>query len=117
MLVNYVGPLCAGIHHPALEGYDLKRFSPSCYLVEISQCAGINGPLIEGDVLVVDEQRIPQHDDLVVAVVDDEQRIYRTFRIGGGLMLIPTSGRSGSFPAQASRLRGVVVSQARRYVA
>jgi len=115
MQVNYVGPLCLGIDHPALEGYDTSRFGPSCYLVEVPEQAGVSGPLMEGDVLIVEEGRVPQHDDLVIAQVEDEQCLFHAFRIGGGLLLVPPLDRSGSLPARRSDLRGVVVSQARRY--
>ncbi|MCK0745453.1 hypothetical protein [Chromohalobacter nigrandesensis] len=40
--------------HPAMRGYDVSQFSSGCYLVEVSEDAGVEGPIIEGDVLVVD---------------------------------------------------------------
>ncbi|MBS9403685.1 hypothetical protein KG088_08580 [Halomonas sp. TRM85114] len=55
MRVNYLGPLCTGIGHPALAGYDLTRFAPTCYQFEVSGETGAAGPLREGDLLVVDE--------------------------------------------------------------
>lgn len=115
MQLNYLGPLIAGIDHPALRGYDMKQFSPSCYVVEVGEEAGVDGPLIEGDVLVVDEGRVAQHNDLVVAEVEEGQRLFQAFRIGSSLMLVPPRDRSGSFRARQELLRGVVVSQARRY--
>ncbi len=115
MRVNYLGPLCAGISHPALEGYDLKRFKPTCYLVEVSEEAGVVGPLMEGDLLVVDEQKPAQHADLVIVEVEGEQRLFNSHRIGGRVRLIPTAGPRESLWARQSDLRGVVVSQARRY--
>ncbi|GHE20132.1 hypothetical protein [Halomonas urumqiensis] len=114
MRVNYLGPLCGGISHPALEGYDLTYFTPSCYLVEVSDEAGVEGPVIEGDVLVVDESRVAQHADLVV-VEREGLRLFNSHRIGGQIRLIPPMDRSGSFPARQSDIRGVVVRQARRY--
>ncbi|ABE58763.1 hypothetical protein [Chromohalobacter israelensis] len=66
MRVHYVGPLVADLDHPAMRGYDASQFPSSCYLVEIGDDGGIEGPLIEGDVLVVDEQRPAGHADLVV---------------------------------------------------
>ncbi|SFH34975.1 LexA family protein [Modicisalibacter xianhensis] len=116
MRVTYLGPLIAGLQHPALHGYDLSHFSPSCFLVEVKEGAGLDGPLIEGDMLVVDEGRTPQHNDLVIALVEEEQCLFHAFRIGGSLLLIPPRGRDGAVPARWVDLRGVVVSQARRYV-
>src|SRR5690554_504891 len=114
MRVNYLGPLCAGMH-PAMEGLNLKQFRASCYLVEVSEEAGVNGPIMEGDLLVVDEARPVTHADLVVAELDGEQRLFHTHRIGGAYRLLPTAGPRESVLARISDLRGVVVSQARRY--
>lgn len=113
MRVNYLGPACMDIEHPALEGLDAVALSPSCYLVEVSEEAGVDGPLIEGDVLVVDEARRAQHADLVVVEMEGEQRLYRSHRIGGGLRLLPTVGPRVSIVAGPTNLRGVVVRQAR----
>lgn len=117
MRVNYLSPVCLGIDHPALEGYNLSRFRPTCYLVEVSEDAGIGGPLVEGDLLVVDEQKTAQHDDLVVMELDSEQRLFRCHRIGGRMRLVPTAGPKESFWARQSDLRGVVVSLVRHSAA
>jgi len=114
MRVNYLGPLVAGMH-PAMDGLNLKQFKSSCFLVEVSEEAGVSGPIMEGDLLVVDEARPVQHADLVVAEMDGEQRLFRTHRIGGAYRLLPTAGPRESVLARISDLRGVVVSQARRY--
>ncbi|KAA0011178.1 hypothetical protein F0A17_13720 [Billgrantia pellis] len=114
MRVNYLGPLCAGMH-PAMEGLNIRQFPPSCFLVEVSAEAGVSGPIMEGDLLIVDEGRSVSHADLVVAELDGEQRLFRTHRIGGAYRLLPTAGPRHSVIARASDLRGVVVSQARRY--
>ncbi|SDG22178.1 hypothetical protein SAMN05216571_106155 [Onishia taeanensis] len=116
MRVNYLGPVCMGIEHPALDGYDLTRFGLSCFLVEVSAEAGVAGSLIEGDLLVVDEQKPAQHDDLVIVEVEGEQRLFSSLRVGGRLRLIPTAGPRESIWARQAQLRGVVVRQARRYM-
>ncbi len=77
---------------PALGGYDLSQFAPSCYLVGVGEEAGVSGPVIEG-----------------------EQRLFKGHRIGGRIRLMPTAGPRESIWARQSDLRGVVVSQARRY--
>lgn len=114
MRVNYLGPLCMGIDHAALEGQNASAYGASCYLVEVSPEAGVDGPLIEGDVLVVDEARPAQHDDLVIVEVDGEQRLFNSLRVGGQLRLIPTAGPRESIWARQAELRGVVVRQARQ---
>lgn len=112
MKVTYIGPLCAGVEHPALAGIDLKQLSPSCYLVEVSDEAGVNGPIIEGDVLVVDEARPVEHADLVVVETGEGLSLYRSHRIGGGYRLMPAGGGQGHF-ARAQECRGVVVQALR----
>ncbi|OAZ99738.1 hypothetical protein [Halomonas sp. G11] len=57
MRVTYLGPAVVGIDHPAVAEMDRRKFTPSCFLVEISEEAHPGGPLMEGDVLVVDEAR------------------------------------------------------------
>ncbi|MCK0744128.1 hypothetical protein [Chromohalobacter nigrandesensis] len=116
MRVNYLGPLIKrrGATHPAMRGYDISQFPPGCYLVEVSEDAGVEGPIIEGDVLVVDEQRPAQHADLVVMDWQGETLLFSSHRIGGRLRLMPTAGPRESLWARQSDLRGVVVSQARR---
>ena len=114
MQVRYIGPLCRGMKHPALEGYDLSKFAPTCFLVEVSEEAGVDGTLIEGDLLVVDEGKVVQHADLVIVEREGQHQVYSSHRIGGGFRAIPFFGREG-FSIKQSEVRGVVVSQARRY--
>jgi SOS-response transcriptional repressor LexA len=113
MRVTYLGPAALGHTHPALEGQEVRQYPPSCYLVEVSAEAGVDGPVIEGDVLVVDEARAPGHADLVVAEVEGEQRLFRAHRIGGTFRLLPMAGPRISLAARPRDLRGVVVRQAR----
>lgn len=92
-----------------------QRFRPSCYLVEVSEGAGVGSPLMEGDLLVVDEQKPARHADLVVVEMDGEQRLFSSLRVGGRLRLIPAAGPRESIWARPAQLRGVVVRQARGY--
>ncbi|WP_110710513.1 hypothetical protein [Salinicola sp. CR57] len=115
MQVQYLGPLMMGLGHPALAGYDLGSFPPSCFAVELKEGAGFDGPLIEGDVLIVDEDRMIGNEDLMIAKVEGEHLLVRAWRIGGRVRLIPLHGRESLF-AREEMLLGVVVSQARRYL-
>ncbi|SDJ88676.1 S24 family peptidase [Billgrantia gudaonensis] len=110
MRVNYLGP-CLVVDHPAVEAMERCR-RPSCYLVEVSDEAGVEGPIIEGDVLVVDEAQPVQHADLVVVEVESQLRLYRSHRIGGAFRLVPACGGQG-MTAKPAECRGVVVHRAR----
>lgn len=114
MHVQYLAPLCLGLNHPTLRDYDLSRFSSDCYAVSIGEGAGVDGPLMEGDVLIVDEARVPSHGDLVLAEVESEQQLFHYWRPGYRTLLRPVNG-SRSHHAQADCLKGVVVSLFRQY--
>lgn len=116
MRVTYLGPMLLGTDHPVLEGVDVRRFPSSCFLVEVSDGSGVSGPLMEGDVLVVDEARTIGHADLVVAEVEQEYRLFHSHRIGGRFRLLPTAGGQGHF-ANVQHCRGVVIRQTRMYAA
>ncbi|MDN3562128.1 hypothetical protein [Vreelandella neptunia] len=112
MRLTYLGPMAMGIEHPALDGVDCAAYSPNCFAVEATSEAGVHGPVIEGDVLLVDESRSLGHDDLVVVEMDDALHLYKTFRIGPRFRLLPPNGGTGVM-ATARMVRGVVVHQAR----
>ena len=84
--------------------------------MELREGAGFDGPLIEGDVLIVDESRMVSNEDLAIAKLEGEHLLARGWRIGGRVRLVPLRGRESLF-AREDMLLGVVISQARRYVA
>ncbi|WP_447042551.1 hypothetical protein [Vreelandella sp. H-I2] len=112
MRVNYLGPAMVGVEHPAVAEMDRRKFSPSCFLVEISEEARPGGPWMEGDVLVVDEARSFGHADLVVAEVEGVYRLFKAHRVGSRCRLLPTNGGQGCF-VTVQQFKGVVVRQAR----
>lgn len=84
--------------------------------MELREGAGFEGPLIEGDVLIVDESRMVSNEDLAIAKLEGEHLLARVWRIGGRVRLVPLRDRESLF-AREDMLLGVVISQARRYVA
>lgn len=117
MKLTYLGPALPGHNHPALEDLATWRLPSSCYLVEVGEDAGVEGEIIEGDVLVIDEARPVQHGDLVVVQGEESLRLCRSHRIGGRFRLMRTSGPKESFFARQSECRGVVVKKMRMEVA
>ncbi|WP_110675926.1 hypothetical protein [Salinicola sp. RZ23] len=113
MRVSYLGPALVVRDHPAIQHMPVSDLPASCYLAEVVAGAGVEGELIEGDVLVADEGRVAGHGDLVVAR-DDGARLcaYRAHRVGADLRLVPVGGGA---PVMASRVSGtaVVVRRAR----
>lgn len=115
MNVNYIGPVGMDARHPATRGCDFSGFPDSCYLVEVSDTAGVKGPIIEGDVLVVDEQRYPHHDDFIIVSIGHHSRLHRTVRMGDRMLAIPMLGPRNTFPVTQEIFRGVVICQHRRF--
>lgn len=108
MKLDYLGPALPGHDHPGLEDLDARRLPPSCYLVEVCAGAGVEGEVIEGDVLMVDEALPVQHGDLAVIDTDEGLALFRSHRIGGAFRLLPMCGGEGLFARQVE-CRGVVV--------
>lgn len=117
MRLIYLGPALPGHDHPALERLDPRRLPPSFYLVEVSEDAGVDGEIIEGDVLVIDESRPVQHGDLVAVQGEDALRLCRSHRIGGRVRLVCTAGPRESFFARPEDCAGVVVRKLRTQAA
>ncbi|MBY5930802.1 hypothetical protein KUV86_16975 [Halomonas sp. DP8Y7-3] len=112
MRVHYLGPALPEFLPQSIE-LDANLLSPMRYLVEVHDEAGVEGDVIEGDLLVVDESRPIQHDDLVIVQSEDALRVFRCHRMGGRLLLIPTVRPSESVFAYRSDCRGVVIHRAR----
>lgn len=109
MRLHYLGPAMLGIDHPAGAAFDRADLSPSCFAAEVTPEAGVDGELIEGDLLLVDESRSPSHDDLIVIEADGALRLRRAHRIGGAFYLVPPTGGGGTM-ANHRMMRGVVVA-------
>jgi hypothetical protein len=107
MKVTYLRP-CRAVDAPALADMVPETFPASCYLVEVSAEARVEGPLIEDDVLVVDESRPVQHADLVVVQIESQLRLFKSHRIGGTFWLLPANGGVGHF-TKPSAFHGVVM--------
>lgn len=106
--MNYLGPAFPGLTNPCVSTLDFRDIPPECFLVEVSDEAGVGGEIQEGDVMLVDERRPIQHGDLAVMKVEGQLRLFRSHRIGGSFRLIPAGGGQGMF-AKPEDCRGVVV--------
>lgn len=109
MRLTYLGPLTLGIDHPAMGAIDCAGLPGSCFAAEAGCEAGIDGDVIEGDLLLIDERRTPHHGDLVAIEADGRLCLRRAHRIGGGFYLVPLAGGGGTM-ANRRMLRGVVVA-------
>ncbi|MBY5969902.1 hypothetical protein [Halomonas denitrificans] len=116
MRVNYLGPAIPGLTNPCVSTLGIKDISPRCYLVEVSDEAGIDGEIMEGDVLVVDESAPLCHGDLAVLEVERQLRLFYSHRIGGSHYVMEVGGGDEMF-AKVKDFRGVVVQRSTPNVA
>lgn len=114
MQASYLGPANDCRCHPSLRPYDTGPFPPTCYLLQASASAGVLGPVIEGDVLVVDEARMPCHGDLVAVMHQQEIELFEAIALGPRYRYRRVGGRE-TMRVPVEQLKGVVVSLVRRY--
>lgn len=89
--------VAAGFPSPAddylEDALDLNRYlisdAPATFMVRVRGDSMIGAGIGEGDILVVDRGRTPQHDQIVLAVIDGEFTVKRLYRREDRLALIP----------------------------
>lgn len=112
MRVHYLGPAFPGLTEPCVSTLGIQDVSADHYLVEVSDEAGVEGEVIEGDVLVVDESKVLQHGDLAILEVEKQLRLFRSHRVGGAHFMSEVGGGFGLY-AKVRDFRGVVVCKRR----
>lgn len=93
----YASRVPAGFPSPAddyLESaLDLNRYlihdAPATFMVRVKGDSMRDAGIGEGDILVVEKGRPPQHDQIVLAVIDGEFTVKRLFLRGDRVALIP----------------------------
>ena len=120
--------LSAGFPSPASDyvddGLDLNdylvRNKPATFMFTVKGDSMIGAAIEDGDKVVVDRSQAPQHNDIVVAVVDSEYTIKRLFMRDGEVELRPENPSYTAICfAEGRELQvwGVVVGVVRRYPA
>jgi len=93
----YASRVPAGFPSPAddyLEStLDLNRYliddAPATFMVRVKGDSMIGAGISEGDILVVEKGRAPQHQQIVLAVIDGEFTVKRLHHRDGKLALLP----------------------------
>lgn len=120
--------LSAGFPSPASDyvddGLDLNdylvRNKPATFMFTVKGDSMIGAAIEDGDKVVVDRSLAPQHNDIVVAVVDSEYTIKRLFMRDGAIELRPENAAFSAIrfaEGQELEVWGVVVGVVRRYPA
>ncbi len=117
----------AGFPSPATdhmeEGLDLNeylvRHKVASFLFRVQGHSMQNAGIVDGDKVVVDRSIEPQHNQIVIAVVDGEYTIKRLYRRSGSVELRSENAafKPILFKADSQlEIWGVVVGVVRRYV-
>ncbi|MBN2309813.1 MAG: transcriptional repressor LexA [Candidatus Hydrogenedentes bacterium] len=82
------------------------------YCLRVHGDSMIDDGILDGDVIIVDQERAPTKGDVVVALVDDEATVKRYYRHGDMIELRPANAEMDPFlvPARSVNIQGVVVA-------
>lgn len=113
-----VGRVAAGQPILAEENIEGRVAVAAAQAKEKSYCLRVQGDsmiedgILDGDVLVVDQNVRPRQGDVVVALIDDEATVKRYYPRGGMIELRPANPAVQPIlaPAASVRLQGVVVA-------
>jgi repressor LexA len=124
MALPLAGEVQAGFPSPAeeelrdlisLDEYLINRPQAS-FLLRVTGDSMVGAGIREGDLVIVERGREPQHGDIVLAEVDGSWTMKFFHRRGGEISLASANPRFPPFkPREELRLGGVVVASIRKY--
>lgn len=95
--VPVIGRVAAGVPITAVENFEgnvvvdpamLKGYQ-TCFALKVKGDSMINAGIIENDHVIVAAQNFAKHDDIVVALIDDEATVKRYWQKNNEIKLIP----------------------------
>ncbi|MBX3177195.1 MAG: transcriptional repressor LexA [Candidatus Hydrogenedentes bacterium] len=113
-----VGNVAAGVpilaeeniegHVPVDAGLAQRR----AFCLRVRGDSMIEDGILDGDIIIVDQERRPRAGDVVVALVEDEATVKHYYPRGASVELRPANAAMDTmvFPARAVSLQGVVVA-------
>ncbi len=97
--VPIIGRVAAGVPITAVENHDgdvvvdpamIKGYD-TCFALKVKGDSMINAGIIEKDHVIVAAQNFAKHDDIVVALIDDEATVKRYWQKNNEIKLIPAN--------------------------
>ena len=119
--VPILGRVTAGMPILAVEeneGYltvDLKGRRGDYFALRVQGDSMINAGILDGDYIVVRQQRFAENHQIVVAIIDDEATCKRLVKKVGHLWLMPENEAYPPIPGDESVVLGVVTRVVREY--
>jgi len=95
--VPVIGHVAAGVPITAVENHEgdvvvdpamLKGYQ-TCFALKVKGDSMINAGIVENDHVIVAAQNFAKHDDIVVALIDDEATVKRYWQKNNEIKLIP----------------------------
>ena len=122
-MVPLVGRIAAGFPILAEEHIDdTIPVSPALgledgYSLRVQGDSMIEDGILDGDIIIVDQERAPKKGDIVVALVDGEATVKHLYPEGKTVELRPANAAMDTmrFPAEDVAVQGVVVGLQRRF--
>ena len=96
----------AGFPSPAADYIDksldlnehLIKNKNSTYFVKVAGTSMLNAGIFDGDILIVDRSLAPDHNRIVIAVIDGELTVKRIKKVNGTLFLAPENDNFKPIP-------------------
>lgn len=117
-MLPLVGRIAAGQPLLAEENIETHLPAPPAlgniqgYCLRVHGDSMIEAAILDGDIIIVDQRRMPVPGDIVVALVGDDATVKRYFPHGERVELRPANSAMQTmiFPAASVRIQGVVVA-------
>ncbi len=119
-----VGRIAAGRPIEAIEGQDEINLAevlmgPGRYVLQVRGDSMVEAGILDGDLVVIQQQDTADDGDIVVALIDDEEATLKRLRHtpNGQIWLIPENPamQPMTYPPERVRIQGVLVGQFRSY--
>jgi len=99
--IPVIGRVAAGVPITAVENHDgdvvvdpaMLKGDQSCFALKVKGDSMINAGIVENDYVIVAAQSFAQHDDIVVALIDEDATVKRYWQKNNAIKLIPENDK------------------------
>lgn len=121
--IPLLGRVAAGNPIEAIEHFEYNFPIPAFYskygklfMLEISGESMIEAGILDGDKVIVKQQNVAKHGEIVIAMIDGEATCKRLYNQNGNIMLIPENSTMEPIIPVEMTILGIVVGLYRDYL-
>ena len=120
-MVPILGTVAAGTPILAVENvdayipFDKGNKSGDFFALRVRGDSMINAGILEGDIVIIRSAQTAEHNDIVVALIEDEATVKRLKKDKNGIILMPENERYEPIIAENPLILGTVISLIRQY--